>query len=129
MPNEYAVHSLEHGAAWVTYRPDLPAEQVRQLAALSEINEITREYVLVSPYEGIPAPIVVVAWGVWVPFESAADPLLAPTVMGYSRGAGGGKPFAPCRTDGLTPEQAEQELDDWCKRQGPSAATCASRRR
>ncbi len=29
--NENAVHSLEHGAVWITYRPDLPAEAVEQL--------------------------------------------------------------------------------------------------
>ena len=31
VPNENAVHAMEHGAVWVTYRPDLPAAQVEQL--------------------------------------------------------------------------------------------------
>src|SRR4051794_24646687 len=28
---EEAVHSLEHGAVWITYRPDLPTGQVSRL--------------------------------------------------------------------------------------------------
>ncbi len=46
--NENAVHSLEHGAVWITYRPDLSADQVdllRQLAA-------RQTFVLVSPHPG-----------------------------------------------------------------------------
>ena len=34
--NEYAVHSLEHGAVWITYRPDLDATQVAALKKLVE---------------------------------------------------------------------------------------------
>lgn len=55
---ENALHSLEHGAVWITYQPDLPADQVAKLAALAEGDN----YMLMSPYEGLPAPIVLTAW-------------------------------------------------------------------
>lgn len=52
--DETAVHSMEHGAMWITYRPGLPAEQVDKLREL--VNDKT--YVLVSPYPDLPAPVV-----------------------------------------------------------------------
>jgi hypothetical protein len=50
--NETAVHSMEHGAVWITYRPDLPAEQVDKPRELAT----SKTYVLVSPYPDLQAP-------------------------------------------------------------------------
>ena len=58
VPNENAVHAMEHGAVWVTYRPDLPAAQVQQLR-----QAIPDTYAVLSPYPGLPAPVVASAWG------------------------------------------------------------------
>ena len=67
----HAVHSLEHGAVWITYRPDLPEDEVKKLAEFYTPGS----YVLVSPYEGdMPAPIVASAWGLQLGVESADDP-------------------------------------------------------
>src|SRR5690242_677820 len=52
--NENAVHSMEHGAVWVTYSPDLPADQIKQLQDMMR----GQSYELLSPYAGLPAPIV-----------------------------------------------------------------------
>lgn len=40
-----AVHSLEHGAVWLSYRPDLPKEQVAELTSLAG----SQDYLLLSP--------------------------------------------------------------------------------
>jgi len=56
--SENAVHALEHGAVWITYREPL-ADSDRQ--ALTEIAR-SNDYVLVSPYPGLPTPVVVSAW-------------------------------------------------------------------
>ena len=71
--NENAVHSLEHGAVWVTYRPGLSADEVAVLARLVQ----GQPYVLMSPYEGLSSPISAQSWGYELPVDSAADPRLA----------------------------------------------------
>lgn len=59
VPNENAVHDLEHGAVWITYQPDLPADVVATLRQMTEQHA----KVLLSPYPGISAPIIASAWG------------------------------------------------------------------
>ena len=90
--NENAVHSLEHGAAWITYRTDLPADAVAQLRDLVR----GRSYTLLSPYKGLPAPVVASAWGVQLQVDSASDPRLAQFVNKYSNGSQTLEPGAPC---------------------------------
>ena len=64
VPNENAVHSLEHGAVWITYQPTLSADQVAILQQVATSNYVGIErYVIVSPYAGLASPIVASAWG------------------------------------------------------------------
>src|SRR5215475_12613712 len=47
VPNENAVHSLEHGAVWVTYRPGLSAAEVTALQNLVRGEpQATRSYTI-----------------------------------------------------------------------------------
>jgi hypothetical protein len=82
--NENAVHSLEHGAVWLAYRPDLPADQVAVLAAFA----VNQTHVLVSPYPGLAAgeAVVATAWGAQLPLASVTDPRLAEFVTQYQKG-------------------------------------------
>jgi hypothetical protein len=66
---EHAVHSLEHGAVWITYRPGLPQAQIDTLAAKVR----GREKMLMSPYDGLDAPISLQAWGYQLKVEHADD--------------------------------------------------------
>jgi hypothetical protein len=70
--NEHAVHSMEHGAVWITYRPDLPRDQIDTLRALA-----SDDYMLLSPYPGLPYPVVASAWNRQLTFERADDPGLS----------------------------------------------------
>jgi hypothetical protein len=103
VPDEAAVHSMEHGGVWITYRPGTPADDVARLAALTRLSP---EYVLVSPYEGLPSPVVVSTWGLQLQVDSAADGRVEQFVRTYAGGDQGGEPGAACRTSGLTPDQA-----------------------
>jgi hypothetical protein len=79
--DENAVHSLEHGAVWITYRPDLSHEEIERLSDMAKINS----YVLVSPYSDQDSPVVATAWGKQLTLESAEDPDLERFVEAYSR--------------------------------------------
>ena len=88
--SETAVHSLEHGAIWITYRPDLPADQIAVLARLAN----TRTDVLASRWDvGLPAPVVASSWGRQLKLESATDPRLLQFVQAFT---GRGPESAPC---------------------------------
>jgi hypothetical protein len=90
--NETAVHSLEHGAVWITYRPDLPAEQVGLLRQVAR----GQPSVLASPRPDLPAPVVATAWGRQLRLDSAADPRLAEFVRAFRDGRQAPEPGGPC---------------------------------
>ncbi|EYR61911.1 hypothetical protein N866_14330 [Actinotalea ferrariae CF5-4] len=90
---ENAVHSLEHGAVWVTYQPDLAEEQVAQLRELAA----QESYLLVSPYEGLAAPVVATAWGVQLELESVSDERLPAFLERYLQGEQTPEPGAACQ--------------------------------
>ena len=69
VPKEHAVHSMEHGAVWVTYRPGLPADQVQKLADKVK----GKDFMLMSPYEGLDKPISLQAWGYQLKLDSVDD--------------------------------------------------------
>jgi hypothetical protein len=90
--DETAVHSLEHGAVWITYLPDLPQDQIERLRDLSQSNS----HVLVSPYPDQDSPVVATAWGKQLALESAEDANLERFINAYSQGPQTPEPGAPC---------------------------------
>ncbi|MCV2488749.1 DUF3105 domain-containing protein [Geodermatophilus sp. YIM 151500] len=72
--HENAVHSLEHGAVWITYDPErVSGADVETLAALVE-GESGR---MLSPYAGLDSPISIQSWNHQLKVDSADDPRLA----------------------------------------------------
>lgn len=67
--DEAAVHSLEHGAVWVTYKPEIAKEEIIKLTTMLS----SRSKILLSPHPEQVSPIVATAWGRRLEIESSND--------------------------------------------------------
>lgn len=98
LPNENTVHSMEHGAVWITYQADLPQAEIDALTEL--VGD--RAYVVMSPFEGLESPVVASAWGIQLSLDSADDERLQAFLAKYVEGEQTPEPGAPC-TGGIDP--------------------------
>jgi hypothetical protein len=78
---ENAVHSLEHGAVWITYTDAADAAARTAMMALAKANA----FVLVTPYTGNPAAFVLTAWGRQLRLDSITDPRVASFIAMYAK--------------------------------------------
>lgn len=79
VPNWNGVHSLEHGAVWITYSPDLPQDQIDELKSRAE----SQDYILVSPYPNLTSPVVASSWNHQLALTGANDPGLDAFIEKY----------------------------------------------
>lgn len=93
VPNRHAVHTLEHGVVWFAHDPDLPEAGVE---ALRDLYESQPDRVVVSPYPGLDAPVVAVAWERRLEVDSADDPRLGEFLDTFVNGAQAPEPRAAC---------------------------------
>jgi hypothetical protein len=91
VPNENAVHSLEHGAIWVTYDPSISATELDTLK-----SKLPSTYAVLSPYEGLPSPIVLSGWNVQLQVDSAADKRIPAFFEEYWKSLSVPEPGAMC---------------------------------
>jgi hypothetical protein len=90
--NENAVHALEHGAVWVTYDPDaLGDAEIETLR-----DSIPSTYMLLTPYPGLPAPVVASAWGNQVELDGVDDPRLGDFIEKFRQSPDAPEPGAAC---------------------------------
>jgi hypothetical protein len=87
---ENAVHSLEHGAVWITYRPGLSADEIDSLAAKLP------EKGILSPFEDPDAPVVVTVWEAQLALDGPDDPRLEKFIAAYGDGHTAPEPQAAC---------------------------------
>jgi len=76
--DRHAVHSMDHGVVWITYRPHLPHQQLETLRSYGDEN-----YVIVSPYPDQRAPVIATSWRVQLELDGANDPRLDQFVIQF----------------------------------------------
>ncbi|PCG82345.1 hypothetical protein CIB93_30405 [Streptomyces sp. WZ.A104] len=96
IPKESAVHSLEHGAVWVTYNDKASEEDVEALTKRVK----STPYSLMSPVKDQKDPLMLSAWGKQVTVKSAEDDRVAQFFTKYVQGPQTPEPGAAC-TGGL----------------------------
>ena len=89
--DENAVHALEHGTVWITHDPDLPGDEVDELA-----DQLPAEGIL-SPYPGQEAPVEVTVWGAQLELDGADDERLDLFLEEYGDGHTSPEPMASCQ--------------------------------
>ncbi|MFN2187708.1 MAG: DUF3105 domain-containing protein [Candidatus Promineifilaceae bacterium] len=77
-----AVHSMEHGAVWIAYDPELPQDSVDSLRQAVR----GESYTILSPYPGLKSPVVLTAWGIQLELESAEDERIPEFIDRYEQG-------------------------------------------
>ncbi len=82
LESKNAVHSMEHGAVWITYRPDLPTAEIESLQKLVQ----GQTYLLLSPYPTQINDVVLTAWGIQLAVDSVADERIPQFVDEYRLG-------------------------------------------
>lgn len=89
--NENAVHAMEHGAVWITYKQGMSKSDVDKLK-----DKIPSTYMVMSPYPDLPAPVVASAWGRQMQMTGVDDPRIEQFIRTYRQGKQTPEPGAPC---------------------------------
>lgn len=95
---QYAVHSMEHGAVWITYNPDLSAEEIVALEDMAR----GEGYTLLSPYPDQTSPIVLTVWDRQLEVDSVEDARVSEFIDRYKQ-IRGPEAGAPCSGGTGTP--------------------------
>ncbi|MER6396819.1 MULTISPECIES: DUF3105 domain-containing protein [unclassified Kitasatospora] len=90
--NERAVHSLEHGAVWVTYNGKATPDDIKTLSDKVKATP----YSLMSPYPDEKGTITLSAWSTQLVVDSASDPRVGEFFTKYVQGKQTQEPGASC---------------------------------
>ena len=98
VPAEYLTHDLEHGTVVIAHDPDLDKDDVDELAEVLPQNGI------LTPWDDLGAPVVVVVWERRLELTGADDPRLELFIAELGSGETAPEPLASC-AGGIEPPE------------------------
>ena len=91
--SEFAVHSLEHGAVWITYNPNLGQDEIDRLRGLVRRDR----KIIVSPVANLEDPVLVTAWANQLHLDSADDARIDQFVNEFAGSTNAPEPGGSCQ--------------------------------
>ncbi|THG30249.1 DUF3105 domain-containing protein [Naasia lichenicola] len=92
VPDENAVHSMEHGAVWLTYDPDALSDD--ELSSLLQLVPAT--YAIISPYPGMSTPVAISAWNAQLKLDTVDADRIDAFIETYWQSGDAPEPGAAC---------------------------------
>lgn len=104
IPNENFVHTLEHGAVALVYRPDIPEEDIR---ALEEIAGDFDSHTVAAPNPEMDDPITIAAWAHLMRLDEVDEDAIREFIEVFRQGGASPEAGQECPNSVEQPFQAE----------------------